>query len=559
MKYIIGISSFNRDSTVSLLTENGTLLGAVSEEKFSRVKQQGGFPHMALRYLLSNHNVKNEQIDSICYSFMSAEDEEKVIREKQKQDNKNYFSLINKWHRDDYDNWCNRAISGHKEYNKLLYDSCKQYDLEKKIRFYHHHFCHATTAYYYSGFDNCLVITIDWYGSGLSGQIYKADSGSLTPILDIPMPHSLGMFYAQVTRALGFKISRHEGKILGLAAYGKESMLSYWLEKQFIFDGKTIRFKNSFANNTLAKYQFLLFGRENMAFAYQKVLENVSTKLVDHYLKQEQMSHLALAGGVAANVKNNQRLYELEGVKGIFIQPDMGDGGAGLGAALARVKELQKLPVKKMGSVYLGPSFSDQEIEAALKKNEITYEKHDDIEKIISDLLIKGEIIARFNGQLEYGPRALGNRSILSQATDSAINESLNKQLQRTEFMPFAPATRIEDAEICYKNCNNAKYACRFMTMTLDCTEEMKKMSPAAVHIDGTARPQLVRKEDNPSFHKILTYYKNKTGISSIINTSFNIHEEPIVCSPEDAIRGLIDARLKYLAIGPFLAQNKCN
>tara|TARA_Y100000996_G_C22021616_1_gene437008 strand:+ start:93 stop:470 length:378 start_codon:yes stop_codon:yes gene_type:complete len=125
--------------------------------------------------------------------------------------------------------------------------------------------------------------------------------------------------------------------------------------------------------------------------------------------------------------------------------------------------------------------------------------------------------------------------------------------------MPFAPATRIEDAEICYKNCNNAKYACRFMTMTLDCTEEMKKMSPAAVHIDGTARPQLVRKEDNPSFHKILTYYKNKTGISSIINTSFNIHEEPIVCSPEDAIRGLIDARLKYLAIGPFLAQNKSN
>ena len=367
------------------------------------------------------------------------------------------------------------------------------------------------------------------------------------------------MFYAQVTRALGFKISRHEGKILGLAAYGKESMLSYWLEKQFIFDGKTIRFKNSFANNTLAKYQFLLFGRENMAFAYQKVLENVSTKLVDHYLKQEQMSHLALAGGVAANVKNNQRLYELEGVKGIFIQPDMGDGGAGLGAALARVKELQKLSVKKMGSVYLGPSYSDQEIEGALKKNEITYEKHDDIEKIISDLLIKGEIIARFNGQLEYGPRALGNRSILSQATDSAINESLNKQLQRTEFMPFAPATRIEDAEICYKNCNNAKYACRFMTMTLDCTEEMKKMSPAAVHIDGTARPQLVRKEDNPSFHKILTYYKNKTGISSIINTSFNIHEEPIVCSPEDAIRGLIDARLKYLAIGPFLAQNKCN
>ena len=557
MRYIIGISSFNRDSTVSLLTEKGVLLGVVAEEKFTRVKQQGGFPHMALKYLLERYSVDAEQVESICYSFMSADEEEKVIREKQRQDKKENFSLLNNWHRKGYDNWCSRAIAGHKEYNKLLFENCKEYGLQDKIRFYHHHFCHATTAYYYSGFDNCLVVTIDWYGSGLSGQIYKANAGVLTSILDIPMPHSLGMFYAQVTRALGFKISRHEGKILGLAAYGKKSMLSNWLKRQFIFNGKTIRFKNSFANNRLAKYQSKFFSREQMAFAYQSVLEDVSTQLVAHYLKQENISYIALAGGVAANVKNNQRLYELKGVNGIFIQPDMGDGGAGLGAALARVTELQNLPVKKIESPYLGPSYSNQEIEGILKDSDISYEKYDVIEDIISDLLAKGEIIARFNGGLEYGPRALGNRSILAQAINKSINESLNKQLKRTEFMPFAPATRIEDAEICYKNCNNAKYACRFMTMTLDCTDEMKKMSPAAVHVDGTARPQLVRKEDNPSFHKILTYYKEKTGIPSIINTSFNIHEEPIVCSPQDAIRGFLDANLNYLAIGTFLVYNK--
>ena len=360
MKYILGLSSLNRDSTVSLLTEEGDLLGIVAEERFTRVKQQGGFPHLALKYLLSKNKITPEQIESVCYSFMSAKDEEKVIRDAQKKDIKKNFSIRNKWHRDSFQSWCNTAISSQRSYNKLLYAVCKQYGLEKKIRFYHHHFCHATSAYHYSGFDDCLVVTIDWYGSGLSGQIYKAQFGTLSPLLNIPMPHSLGMLYADVTRALGFRVTRHEGKVLGLAAYGKESFLSRWLKKQFFFDGKTIQFPNGFSNRRLTKYQRKFFGREKMAFAYQSVLENVCTQLVDHYLKESNTSYIALAGGVAANVKNNQRLYELEGVKGIFIQPDMGDGGAGLGAALARLTELIKVSVKQLNSVYLGPFYSEQ-------------------------------------------------------------------------------------------------------------------------------------------------------------------------------------------------------
>ena len=203
--------------------------------------------------------------------------------------------------------------------------------------------------------------------------------------------------------------------------------------------------------------------------------------------------------------------------------------------------------------VYLGPEYSDAEIKAALDQAGLKYQCYEKIEPRIAKLLAAGKIIGRFNGRMEYGPRALGNRTILVQATDHGVNDALNKKLKRTEFMPFAPAVLMEAAEQCFIGVERARHAASFMTITFACTDFMKQTMPAAVHVDGTARPQLVEKAINPSLHAVISAYEKLTGIPGVINTSFNMHEEPIVCSPDDAIRSFLDGALDHLAIGNYL------
>jgi carbamoyltransferase len=259
-----------------------------------------------------------------------------------------------------------------------------------------------------------------------------------------------------------------------------------------------------------------------------------------------------LSGGVVANVKLNQRLKALPGVKRIFIHPNMGDGGCGTGAALLEFMEHERLR-KPIPDVFLGPAYSTPDILESLRRAQLTFDQYPSIEPKIAQLIAAGKVVARFNGRMEYGPRALGNRSILYHAREPEVNQWLNQRLGRTEFMPFAPATLYEHRHACYDGVDGGEYAAQFMTLTFDCTPEMKRTSPAAVHVDGTARPQLVTPTSNPSFHEILTEYHKLTGLPSVINTSFNMHEEPIVCTPDDAIRAFLQGNLEYLAIGEFL------
>jgi carbamoyltransferase len=259
-----------------------------------------------------------------------------------------------------------------------------------------------------------------------------------------------------------------------------------------------------------------------------------------------------MSGGVVANVKFNQRVKELPGVEKIFIHPNMGDGGCGTGAAMLQFAGNSRLH-DPLPDVFLGPSHTDDEIASVLQESQLPFERYDPIEPKIAQLIASGKVVGRFNGKMEYGPRALGNRSILYHAKEPDVNQWLNQRLGRTEFMPFAPATLYEERHKCYKNIDGADYAAQFMTITFDCTEFMRRECPAAVHVDGTARPQLVTATSNPSFHKIITEYHRLTGIPSVINTSFNMHEEPIVCSPEDAVRAFLQGNIEYLAIGPFL------
>ena len=366
----------------------------------------------------------------------------------------------------------------------------------------------------------------------------------------IDFPNSLGTFYESVTSSLGFKPSRHEGKIVGLAAYGDPEILSNILLTRF--DQTPGSYRLLEANNIyFSRHLASKFPKIDVAAAYQHVLELIATNFVSYWQKKTGADAVVLSGGVAANVKMNQRIYEVDGVERIFVYPNMGDGGCGSG--LGMYASWPGGVAEPIENVYLGPEYSEREIADALKDENLDFEKPENLAAEVAARIHAGEVAARFAGRMEYGPRALGNRSILYHARDPEVNQWLNNRLGRTEFMPFAPVTLFESRHDAYHNIGGAEKAAEFMTVTLDCTEKMKQSCPAAVHIDGTARPQLVRSDVNPGYYSILKEYEKLSGTPSLINTSFNMHEEPIVCTPQDAIRAFLQGNLDCLAIGPFL------
>jgi carbamoyltransferase len=263
-----------------------------------------------------------------------------------------------------------------------------------------------------------------------------------------------------------------------------------------------------------------------------------------------------------ANVRINQRVHLIPGVSSVFVHPGMSDEGIPVGAALTAYYDVSgdrydPGEISTMDHVYLGPEYDDDAIEQEVKQNDFQATRHEEIESVVAELLAEGAVVARFNGRMEYGPRALGNRSILYQPDDRSVQYWLNDALQRTEFMPFAPVVLADEAHKCFVDLDGIENTSRFMTITCFCTEWMVEHCPGVVHVDGTARPQLVAESDNPSMFKILDEYHKITGLPCLINTSFNMHEEPIVCSPGDAIRAFKLGHLDYLAIGKWLLKNE--
>jgi len=600
---IIGISPLDKDATVCLL-EDGKIIAAIAEERLSRVKIHAGFPYLALEELFRKYALTAESIDHVAYSFFDWQTELRLMRtsvqwhaDKEKEyPTQNLFSHLrnlpvqprkkysipglaeeklhmkkptymnlaykalstNSWlgtilGRQRRKQWVESASNDHRHWQEELISGLKKYGIDHKLKPLDHHFTHAANAYFTSGFDEALIITLDGYGSGLAGSVSVGRNGEIQRIHALKYPVSLGEFYERVTSSLGFKPGRHEGKIVGLAAYEDPGILYETVRSFFeVVDGDV--YYHLPHNFIFSRYLASRFAKPTVAAAYQKVLERVACEYIKYYVKQTGIKNVALSGGVVANVKVNQRIFEIEGVKKIFVHPNMGDGGCCVGAAMALYTQKTKgFAPEQINNVYWGPEFTEEEMLKALQQAGLKPEKPQNIEKCIAELLADGKIVARFNGRMEYGPRALGNRSILYHAKDPSVNLWLNQQLQRTEFMPFAPATLYEERHECYKNIDGAEYAAQFMTITFDCTKFMVNNCPAAVHVDKTARPQLVSQQTNESFYNIIKEYKAKTGIPSIINTSFNMHEEPIVCTPQDAIKAFKQGHLPYLAMGPFL------
>jgi carbamoyltransferase len=602
---VIGISPLDKDATVSFV-ENNKVLFACGEERLSRVKLQSGFPHRALKLGLERTGWKPESVDGVAYAFFEADEEARLIRQAIDRDARAHGSsatasslrelravsdgsyrvdrsqtipgidseaaefvppkpwhkrfayeaaarspwLDRAMHRRQFQQWANEAIADHRKWNEELDCSLRELGWSDKLRRFHHHDTHAANAFYASGYGDALLVTFDGYGSGCCGGIYQGTASGIEMLHRFDFPASLGSFYEHVTSGLGFKPNRHEGKIVGLAAYGNpEHLRQVLLERFECLDGD-IRIRSAL-NHFFTRALAGRFAKRDIAAAYQRVLEEVVQASVAWWLKRTGHRRVAVSGGVHANVKLNQRIREIPGVESVFVYPNMGDGGCATGAAM--LVEWQHLPGKAFDNVYLGPDYSDDEIKAALDAEDLVYERCDDVEEQVAQLLTENRIVGRFHGRMEYGPRALGNRSILYPAGDPEVNQWLNHQLGRTEFMPFAPAVLAEESHRLFRNLQGCEKTAEFMTITFDCTDEMISKCPAAVHVDGTARPQIVTRESNRSFHAVLQGYYERTGIPAVINTSFNMHEEPIVCSPADAVRAFLLGNLDYLAIGPFL------
>jgi carbamoyltransferase len=600
---VLGISPLDKDATASFV-EDGRVLYAAGEERFSRVKQHAGFPAESARTGFSVSGWKPEDVDVVAYPFLDWEQETRLIRQSLEAEGerlrsftpRDFGRLIREAagriperngaihglahanermakslaHRLLYlfaggtpwiskqvcaresEAWARQASTDHRRFQGELERGIGDLGLLPKLQRFEHHLSHSANAYYASGFDRALIVTLDGYGTGLAGSVGLGEGGKISRLKAFRFPHSLGTFYEMVTSSLGFNPDRHAGKVVGLAAYGDPEVLTDVLMAFVERPPGEYRIRENL-NVYISRYLSTKFPKVDLAAAYQHVLEIVASDVVAHWVRETGCPDVVLSGGVTANVKMNQRIHDLDGVRSTFVYPNMGDGGCGTGLGFHLSRNGR--PGEAIRDVYLGPDYSDGEIRQTLEVFGLPFTEPADLAGEIARRIHSGQVVARFRGRMEYGPRALGNRSILYHAREPEVNHWLNKRLGRTEFMPFAPVTLWEARDRCYKRLEGAEHAAEFMTITFDCTDWMKKSCPAAVHVDGTARPQLIRRETNPEYYRIVEEYEKLSGIPSLINTSFNMHEEPIVCSPRDAIRAFLQGHLDAMAIGPFLTQ----
>jgi carbamoyltransferase len=429
------------------------------------------------------------------------------------------------------------------------------------LRFTNHHEAHALAALFFTDWEDALVYTADGIGDNVSYSIRALKDGRLNclfggdewlTVKNAPQ-NSLATVYGQATMAAGFRMWRHEGKLTGLSARGEPALRDafarhFRLGKDGLIASDFTTWK-AMLNATMT----ICDGhpRETIAASIQQLVEDLMAGAVGHWLARSNARRLALAGGLFANVRLNRLLAETLPVEEIFIYPAMGDDGLAVGAALCYLRDRDGLPAwlaqrLRLDNVYFGRDY-DGEIDACLLRDKKIRRLTGDPIATATELVEAGQAGAIYVGRMEHGPRALGARSIIANPTDPTINDVLNKRLDRSEFMPFAPYVLEEDAERVFDITPVNRYAARFMTITCAVKPEWRARIPAVVHVDDTARPQIVREADNPLFAAILRRFRDRTGIPVLINTSFNVHEEPIVNRPEECRQALVDGRVDFV------------
>lgn len=549
---ILGLTAPMSWNSAAALVMDGKLIAAVEEERFNGLKHSPRIiPLKSIEYCLKQGNIKPNEIDAIGFGYRHPIDYYiRSFAENLKVGNlkrgiremgsfaEYYIGLI-------------RLFDWLKEKGFRIDGSDKL-----KIFFFPHHLAHAASAFYCSGFNSSNIITLDGQGEEDSGSIWIANNEKMKKIKTISSNQSLGWVYESVTDLLGFKPHSHEGKTMGLSAWGKKKLNynDYWkitTDGYYLFpDWKQNLYKKFGPKRD--KNEELSDTHRNLALTVQKFTENAGASLAKWAYSKNSSPNIALSGGVALNCDMNSTIWQLPFVKQIFIQPASSDAGTAIGAALEISNRLGEPASFKMTHAYWGPGFSDNEIETILKEAKLDYSKVDNIDKEVAKLLAKGNIVAWFQGRMEIGPRALGNRSILGHPGLKGMKDKINKEVKHREnWRPFAPSV-LDEAGLMYfeKYCTHP-----FMVLGFNTNKKGLKDLSQTVHVDNTARIQSVVKKDNPLYHSMISEFGKITGIPAVLNTSFNDSEQPLVCTPKEAIKTFFGTGLDCLAIGNFLVK----
>ena len=576
MTYILGISCFYHDSAAALL-KDGIVVAAAMEERFTRKKHDTTFPINAIKYCLKSQNITINQIDHIGFyekPFLKAE---RVVAQHVHMFPHSFKTFVSSM-----PSWINEKLRVPRIIKKKL-------GYKRGIIFIEHHLAHAASSFYMSRFEKAAVVTVDGVGEWTTTAYGVGEGNSLKLNKEIRFPHSLGLLYSTITAYLGFSVNNSEYKVMGLAPYGEmnREKNNYYKKLKQVIDIKddgsyrfdmdyfTYHYKDRMPSEKLCtlldgpvrkESEQLTQRHKDIAAAVQLVLEDVMTKILNHVHKETKCDYVVLAGGCALNSVYNGKILRETPFKDIWIQPDAGDAGASIGVAsyiYHTILGKKRTGHMLMQTAYLGPEYKTEEIKSFLDKNNIKYSQFSSGKEMVlktAQLLKENKVIGWFQGRMEWGPRALGARSILANPCNPQAKELLNTKVKhREKFRPFAPVV-CEDDAMKYFECDEPiPLPTDFMLMVYPVRKEWRHIIPSVTHVDGSGRLQTVRPEQNPRYYHAIKEFGKLSGVPILINTSFNIRGEPIVCSPFDAYKCMMGTEIDYLVMDTFLIKREDN
>lgn len=562
---VLGISCYFHDSAACLLRD-GIPIAAAQEERFSRKKHDNGFPFKAIEFVLKQGSTDITKIDAVTFY------EKPVIKfERAMQSFVETFPYSHKSFVKSMPAWFNEKLQIRRTVRKMGYKG--------KVCFVDHHLAHAASSFLCSPFDSSAIVTIDGVGEWATTTIGYGNLNEVYITEQISFPHSIGLFYSAFTAFLGFKINNDEYKVMGLASYG-DAEKYYGKVKKTVrqFDDGSYALDMSYFAHHIGERSYSNklveeFGEprkpeseitqyhKDLSAALQKVTEELVLGTIKHALVKFPSENVCLAGGVALNCVANSRVINDLDVK-LFIQPAAGDDGASLGSALyfyyCAMRNTRNRGSFVMEHAYLGPDFATREIHSFLRANGVKYSEigFENVPKTTARLVREGNIVGWFQGKMEWGPRALGSRSILADPTDPKMKDKLNDKVKhREDFRPFAPVSTIEDAGKYFEIIQNDP----FMLLICNVKEDARKKIPSVTHFDGTARLQTVERKNNALYYDVVKEFGKLSGVDVLINTSFNIRGEPIVCTPQDAFKCMMGTGIDVLVMGDVIVWKKDN
>jgi len=553
----LGINYSEMHDSAVCIARDGHILFAVAEERLSRLKHDARFPTLSIEACLAAAGIRADQLDFVCFGWPPA-------IEALKHDLKcmatgslplNYIDFVSTVRRNLNHT---RKQNGKKQF-------LARFPTKAQFRFVEHHLAHAISAYSFSGFDDAAVLVLDGRGAWEASSLWHGRDGRLEHVWTIPWPNSLGLFYAQFTQYLGFQPYSDEWKVMGLAPYGEPGINlrdfivpddnPYKVSTRLLLDDKPAPLAGITARLGPQREAESDIDpkHKNVAFAVQDACEEAMMTLARAAVAKTGSRNICLAGGVALNSKANGKILSSGIVDRIFVQPAAGDDGVCLGAALAPYLDNGgKLPMHKMRHAYLGAENSDEEIEKALTTYKLRATRVSDPATAAAEMLANGKILGWVQGRMEFGPRALGARSILADPRDPEMNAKVNNAVKFREWWrPFAPSMLAEVAGEYIESATDSP----FMILTAQVKPEKRSVIPSVTHVDGSARPQTVEQDVNPLYWRLIREFGNRTGVPVVMNTSFNLRGEPIVSTPTDAVRTFFSSGMDALVIGSFVVE----